>query len=96
MQLFQTVGGRLADHFGARRVFTLGVFWWGIFTAATALVPGQIRDALHAFAAVRCLLGAGEAVIPGSESVHRALDPVPRVGNCERRIFAGVGAAAGS
>jgi MFS transporter, ACS family, glucarate transporter len=94
--LLQTVGGRLADRFGARRVFTLGVFWWGIFTAATALVPGQIRDALYAFVAVRFLLGAGEAVRPGSESVHRALDPVPRVGNCERQIFAGVGAVAGS
>ena len=50
--LFQTVGGRLADRFGARRVLTLGVFWWGIFTAVTALVPPHIRGALYAFVVV--------------------------------------------
>src|SRR5215831_3259441 len=61
--LFQTVGGRLADRFGARRVLTLGVMWWGIFTALTALVPASITGALYAFIGARFLLGAGEAVI---------------------------------
>src|SRR5690348_5808244 len=37
--LFQTFGGRLADRFGPRRVLTLGVVWWGIFTTLTALIP---------------------------------------------------------
>src|SRR6202451_1757938 len=37
--LFQTVGGRLADRYGPRRVLTGGVVWWGVFTALTALVP---------------------------------------------------------
>ena len=31
--LFQTVGGRLADRFGPRRVLAGGVVWWGVFTA---------------------------------------------------------------
>ena len=41
--LFQTLGGRLADRFGARRVLTLGVLWWCVFTALTALVPAYVR-----------------------------------------------------
>ena len=61
--LFQTVGGRLADRFGARRVLTAGVVWWGIFTGLTALVPSNIRGALFLFIAIRFLLGAGEAVV---------------------------------
>src|SRR4030088_3626660 len=61
--LFQTVGGRLADRFGPRRVLAAGVVWWGIFTALTALVPPHIRGGLFLFVAVRFLLGAGEAVI---------------------------------
>src|SRR3979411_3102194 len=61
--LFQTVGGRLADRFGSRRVLAAGVVWWGIFTAFTALVPPHVRGALFLFVAVRFLLGAGEAVV---------------------------------
>ncbi|HVN20516.1 MAG TPA: MFS transporter, partial [Dongiaceae bacterium] len=65
--IFQTVGGRLADRFGPRRVLTFGVLWWGVFTASTALVPVSMERALYAFVAVRFLLGAGEAVIyPGA------------------------------
>src|SRR5215467_290826 len=61
--LFQTVGGRLADRLGPRRVLAAGVVWWGIFTALTAIVPGQTRFALIWFLIVRFLLGAGEAVM---------------------------------
>src|SRR6202522_3538002 len=57
--LFQTIGGRLADRFGSRRVLAAGVAWWGIFTALTALVPANISGALFIFVAVRFLLGAG-------------------------------------
>src|SRR6266849_5564356 len=49
--LFQTVGGRLADRFGPRRVLTAGVIWWGVFTALTALVPANIAGALYLFMA---------------------------------------------
>src|SRR6202166_3003577 len=59
--LFQTVGGRLADRFGARRVLAAGVAWWGIFTALTALVPASVSGALFIFVVVRFLLGAGAA-----------------------------------
>ena len=47
--LFQTVGGRLADRYGPRRVLAGGVAWWGIFTALTALVPAHIAGALLIF-----------------------------------------------
>src|ERR1700758_1157294 len=47
--LFQTVGGRMADRFGSRKVLAGGVVWWGLFTAITALVPSQLPYALLLF-----------------------------------------------
>jgi ACS family glucarate transporter-like MFS transporter len=94
--LFQTVGGRLADRFGPRRVLTGGVLWWGIFTALTALVPAHIAGALFAFMAVRFLLGAGEAVIyPSANQFVARWIPVSERGLANGWIFAGVGAGAG-
>ena len=94
--LFQTIGGRLADRFGPRRVLTAGVLWWGIFTALTALVPADIGGALFLFVAVRFLLGAGEAVIyPAANQFIARWIPVPERGIANGWIFAGVGAGAG-
>jgi MFS transporter, ACS family, glucarate transporter len=94
--LFQTVGGRLADRFGPRRVLTAGVVWWGIFTALTALVPANIRGALFLFVAIRFLLGAGEAVVyPSSNQFVAQWIPVHERGVANGWIFAGVGAGAG-
>jgi MFS transporter, ACS family, glucarate transporter len=94
--LFQTVGGRLADHFGPRRVLTGGVMWWGIFTALTALVPANIAGAVFVFAAVRFLLGAGEAVIyPSANQFIARWIPTSERGIANGWIFAGVGAGAG-
>jgi len=94
--LFQTVGGRLADRFGPRRVLTLGVVWWGIFTALTALVPARLEGALLLFMAVRFLLGAGEAVIyPSANQFIARWIPVSERGLANGWIFAGVGAGAG-
>jgi ACS family glucarate transporter-like MFS transporter len=94
--LFQTVGGRLADRFGPRRVLTAGVLWWGIFTALTALVPANIGGALLLFMAVRFLLGAGEAVIyPSANQFVARWIPVRERGIANGWIFAGVGAGAG-
>lgn len=94
--LFQTVGGRLADRFGPRRVLALGVAWWGVFTALTALVPANITGAVMIFVLVRFLLGAGEAVIyPSANQFIARWIPVTERGIANGWIFAGVGAGAG-
>jgi ACS family glucarate transporter-like MFS transporter len=94
--LFQTVGGRLADRFGPRRVLAAGVAWWGIFTALTALVPANVAGALFIFIAVRFLLGAGEAVIyPSANQFVARWIPKSERGVANGWIFAGVGAGAG-
>jgi ACS family glucarate transporter-like MFS transporter len=94
--LFQTVGGRLADRFGPRRVLTAGVMWWGIFTALTAMVPANVASAIFIFVAVRFLLGAGEAVIyPSANQFVARWIPTTERGIANGWIFAGVGAGAG-
>jgi len=94
--LFQTVGGRLADRYGPRRVLTGGVVWWGIFTALTALVPSNISGALLIFVVIRFLLGAGEAVIyPSANQFIARWIPTTERGIANGWIFAGVGAGAG-
>jgi ACS family glucarate transporter-like MFS transporter len=94
--LFQTVGGRLADRFGPRRVLAWGVAWWGVFTALTALVPSKIAGAVFIFAAIRFLLGAGEAVIyPSANQFVARWIPISERGIANGWIFAGVGAGAG-
>jgi MFS transporter, ACS family, glucarate transporter len=94
--IFQTVAGRLADRYGARRVLTAGVIWWGVFTALTALVPAKIAGALLLFVMVRFLLGAGEAVIyPSANQFIAHWIPVRERGIANGWIFAGVGAGAG-
>ena len=94
--LFQTVGGRLADRFGPRRVLTAGLAWWGVFTALTALVPAHFAGALYLFIAVRSLLGAGEAVMyPAANQFVAKWIPTRERGLANGWIFAGVGAGAG-
>jgi MFS transporter, ACS family, glucarate transporter len=94
--LFQTIGGRLADRFGPRRVLAWGVAWWGTFTALTAMVPAKIAGALFVFMTVRFLLGAGEAVIyPSANQFVARWIPASERGIANGWIFAGVGAGAG-
>jgi ACS family glucarate transporter-like MFS transporter len=94
--VFQTAGGRLADHFGPRRVLALGVVWWGIFTALSAALPLEIPHALSWFIAIRFLFGAGEAVIfPASNQFVARWIPAHERGWANGWIFAGVGAGSG-
>ncbi len=93
--LFQTVGGRLADRYGPRRVLAGGVVWWGMFTALTTLVPAK-AGALLLLIVVRFLLGAGEAVIyPSANQFIARWVPAAERGLANGWIFAGVGAGAG-
>ncbi len=63
--LFQIPGGRLGDRWGPRKVLTLAVIWWSLFTAMTALAPSSfLAGALGIWGSlmiVRFLIGAGEA-----------------------------------
>jgi MFS transporter, ACS family, glucarate transporter len=94
--LFQTVGGRLADRLGPRKVLAAGVVWWGVFTALTAALPLGIRFAALLFVSIRFLLGAGEAVIyPASNQFVSRWVPVHERGIANGLIFAGVGVGAG-
>jgi ACS family glucarate transporter-like MFS transporter len=94
--LFQTPGGWLADRLGPRRVLTAGVLWWGIFTALTAVVSTKVAFAVLLFAAVRFLLGAGEAIIyPASNQFVSRWIPSAERGIANGLIFAGVGVGAG-
>lgn len=94
--LFQTVGGWLAVRLGSRRVLAVGVLWWGIFTALTAMVSPSIAGALGIFIGIRFLLGAGEAIIyPASNQFVSRWIPVDERGLANGVIFAGVGIGAG-
>jgi MFS transporter, ACS family, glucarate transporter len=95
--LFQTVGGWLADRLGPRRVLAAGVLWWGIFTALTTAVSAKIAFAIFYLAAMRFLLGAGEAVMfPASNQFVSRWIPTQERGIANGVIFAGVGVGAGA
>jgi MFS transporter, ACS family, glucarate transporter len=94
--LFQTPGGWLVDRFGPRRVLTVGVVWWGVFTALTASLPTKVWGAVFFFMLVRFLLGAGESIIyPSSNQFVSQWIPTQERGIANGMIFAGVGAGAG-
>lgn len=94
--IFQIPGGALTGRMGSRRVLTLSVIWWGIFTALTALVPAGIRGALFMLVVVRFALGAGEATMyPASNRFVERWFPMKERGRANGLIFAGVGAGSG-
>ncbi len=93
----QAPGGRLADRFGPRRVITLAVLWWGLFSVLTASVPAGLGAALLLLIVIRMLLGAGEAVIfPASNQFVSKWIPTTERGVANGLIFAGVGTGAGA
>ena len=62
------IGGSLGDRFGRRRVFTIGVIWFTVASAACAVAPGAT-----ALIALRMLQGVGGALLtPGSLAILQA------------------------
>ena len=93
---FQLPAGWLAARFGPRRVLTLGVLWWGVATALTALLPSGIEHAVALLIAIRFGLGVGEAVIyPAANQFVARWVPIEERGFINGLIFAGVGAGSG-
>ena len=55
--LLQIPGGWLADRFGGKKVLTVGVLWWSVFTIIT-----PVARTITGMATVRILMGLGEGV----------------------------------
>ena len=56
--IMQVPGGIMAEYFGHRRVATIAVLWWSLFTALTAVGKG-----MTSFVVIRFLFGMGEGPI---------------------------------
>ncbi|MBS1822845.1 MAG: MFS transporter [Acidobacteria bacterium] len=94
--VFQLPAGWLAARFGPRKVLTLGVLWWGVATALTALLPTGISHAVLLLITIRFALGAGEAVVyPAANQFVARWVPLEERGFINGLIFAGVGAGSG-
>jgi len=94
--LFHTPAGWLADRFGPRRMLTLGVLWWGVFSALTAAISPNIGHTVVVLVVIRFLLGAGEAIVyPASNQFVARWIPSHERGVANGIIFAGVGIGAG-
>ena len=94
--LFQVPAGWLAARYGPRKVLTGALVWWGAFSALTALVPPQARNALWMLFFVRVALGIGESVVypSGNQLISRWI-PAQERGKANGWIFAGVGVGSG-
>lgn len=93
---FQLPAGWLAARFGPRRVLAIGVLWWGIATALTALLPSGISHAVMILIAIRFALGVGESVVyPAANQFVARWVPMQERGFINGLIFAGVGAGSG-
>ncbi len=63
--LLQIPGGWLADRFGGKKILTIGVLWWSLFTLITPLAR-----TVTGMASVRILMGLGEGVnFPSIQSI---------------------------
>ena len=92
---FQAPGGRAADRLGPRRILTVAVIWWGVFSAAMALVP-VAGSAIIVMAVLRFALGSGEAVMyPAANRIVASWIPVRERGLANGLIFMGPGIGAG-
>lgn len=94
--VFQVPAGWLASRFGPRKVLSLGVIWWGVATALTAVLPSTLSHAVLLLITIRFGLGAGEAVIyPAANQFVARWVPMEERGFINGLIFAGVGAGSG-
>jgi ACS family glucarate transporter-like MFS transporter len=94
--LSQPFAGRMADRFGAYGAIAIGILWWCVFTALTALIPAKFAGGFSALLIVRFLLGIGESVIfPASNKLLSSWIPTQERGLANGIIFAGVGIGAG-
>lgn len=94
--LTQPIAGRLADRFGPFVVIGVGIVWWSVLTATTALIPASFSGAFVTLLVVRCILGIGESVIfPASNRLVASWVPSSERGLANGLIFAGVGVGAG-
>ncbi|AOH53693.1 MFS transporter [Peribacillus muralis] len=59
--LFQIPGGMLSDKYGFRRVMSIAIVWWSIFTSLTGLIFSYPLMLI-----VRFVFGLGEACLPGA------------------------------
>lgn len=93
---FQVPAGWLAARIGPRRLLTLALLWWGVFSVATAWVPPGSAHAITLLMLVRFGLGIGEAAVypSGNQFVSRWV-PAQERGKANGLIFAGVGAGSG-
>jgi len=93
---FQVPAGLLVRRLGSRRVLTLAVLWWSVFTVLTAWVPPRFGGAVVILAAVRFALGAGEATMyPAASQFVERWFPVKERGKANGLIFGGVGIGSG-
>lgn len=93
---FQAPAGWLADRFGPRITLTLGVVWWGVFTALITVLPANAGGILFLLLGARFALGIGEAVVyPASNCVVSSWIPSAERGLANGIIFSGVGFGAG-
>lgn len=82
--LFQIPGGWLGDRWGSRRVLTLAVVWWSLFTVLTAeadhLFFSELLGVLGSLILIRFLIGVGEsAALPNfNRTVANWLAPSER------------------
>lgn len=89
---FQIPGGVALRKWGPRRVLSLCVILWGVFTVLTAMVPPAVPGALLLMILVRIALGASSAVMyPSSNQFIERWFPLHERGKAAGIVFGGVG-----
>lgn len=92
----QVPAGWVSSRWGPRRILTLGVLFWGLTTAVTAMLPSTVSHALLLLIGLRFVLGASEAVVyPAANQFMAGWIPMNERGFINGLIFAGVGAGSG-